>query len=106
MKTLCVCLFLTMMILTSVTADTQAKTAMTIPLDSAQAVNAKQLLIRLDEINAIDKSKLTLPQTKSLRKELRLIKGELKELEKGTYMPVRKLLVLLLVPFIIFNISQ
>lgn len=106
LKTLYVCIVLATLLLIFVTAETKAKTGSVISLDSAQTIeNAKLLLIRLDEINAIDKSGLTASQTKSLRKELRVIKGELKELHKGTYMPVRKLVVLLLIPFIIFNIT-
>ena len=89
-----------------VTLETKAKTGINISPDSTQVVeSAKRLLVRLDEINAIDKSHLTISETKALRKEVRLIKGELKELHKGTYVRVGKLAVLLLVPFIIFNIS-
>jgi hypothetical protein len=106
MKTLYVSLILAMLLLLSVT-ETKAKSDAPIALDSAQTIEvAKLLLIRLDEINVIDKSRLTTPETKALRKELRVIKGELKELHKGTYMPVGKLVILFLVPFIIFNITD
>ena len=106
MKTLYVSLVLTMLLLLFVNTETKAKTGIVTSVDSAHTVeSAKVLLVRLDEINAIDKSLLTRSETKALRKELRLIKGELKELHKGTYMPVGKLVVLFLVPFIIFNIA-
>jgi hypothetical protein len=106
MKTLYVSLVLAMLLLLFVTTETKAKTGTAISLDSAQTIEiSKLLLLRLDEINAIDKSLLTISETKALRKELRVIKGELKELHKGTYMPVGKLVVLFLVPFIIFNIT-
>jgi hypothetical protein len=105
MKTLYVSLVLAMLLLLIVTTETNARPSTDIPLDSAQTIEvAKLLLIRLDEINAIDKSYLNASQTKALRKELRVIKGELKELHKGTYMPVGKLVILFLVPFVIFNI--
>lgn len=87
--------------------EAKAKPCNTFFADSTQiAVTAKLLLNRLDEINATDKSRLSTSETKALRKELRMIKGELKELKNGTYMPAGKLVALLLVPFIIFNISQ
>lgn len=107
MKTLYICIVLTTLLAISVATEAKARTKIEISLDSAQTVEiAKLLLIRLDEINATDKSHLTTSQTKSLRKELRRIKGELKELHKATYMPVGKLVSLLLVPVIIFNIIQ
>lgn len=106
MKSLFACIVLATL-LTSFTAEAKAKPGIVISPDSAQTVEiAKLLLIRLDEINAIDKSHLTTSETKALRKEVRLIKSELKELHKGTYMRIGKLAVLLLVPFMIFNISQ
>lgn len=107
MKTLYLCCVLATLFTTSFTTETKARGSVETTRDSAQTIEiAKLLLIRLDEINAIDKSTLSQAETKALRKEARLIKGELKELEKGTYMPVGKLAVLLLVPFMIFNFTQ
>jgi hypothetical protein len=77
------------------------------PVDSVQTlVMAKVLLTRLDEINAIDKSDLSSSETRKLRREVRVIKGDLKELDGGHYLPVGTLMILLLVPFIIFNVAQ
>lgn len=98
---------MTVLFLFFATTELKAKTGIAHRPDSAQRIKiAKLLLTRLDEINAIDKSHLTKSETKSLRKELRLIKGELKELHKGTYVPAGKLVAILLVPFIVFNIVQ
>jgi hypothetical protein len=106
MKTLYAPLVIAMLVSLLLTAETKAKNGIAIATDSTQTVeSAKVLLVRLDEINATDKSILTRSETKALRKELRVIKGELKELHKGTYMPVGKLVVLLLVPIILFNIT-
>lgn len=86
--------------------DIHAKSEATVR-DSVQTVQAAKLLLsRLDEINAMDKSGLTASETKVFRKEVRLIKSELKELHKATYLSVGKLVVLLMVPFVIFNVSQ
>lgn len=63
------------------------------------------MLSRLDEINALDRSGFTLPETRALRKEVRQIKGHLKELRKATYMPLGKLIIILLVPLVVFNIT-
>lgn len=82
-------------------------TEIPISQDSTESMEvAKTLLIRMDEINAIDRASLTTSEVKALRKELRLIKGDLKELKKGTYMPAGKLIIILLVPLVIFNISD
>jgi hypothetical protein len=76
-------------------------------LDSAQTFEiARVLLTRLDEINAISKSGLSTAETRKLRRELRGIKGDLKELDGGTYLPVGTLLIILLVPFVVFSVSE
>ena len=107
MKTLYNCILLVTLLLILLTTETKAKNSIAISRDSTQTMaSAKLLLTRLDEINATDKSHLSTSQRKSIRKEQRIIKGELKELHKGTYMPAGKLVVLLLVPFIIFNIAD
>jgi hypothetical protein len=107
MRTSYVSVLLATLLTVFANTEINAKTPIEISLDSIQAVEiAKDLLIRLDEINAIDRARLTTSETKSLRKERRLIKGELKELRKGTYVSVKRLVALLLVPIIIFNISQ
>jgi hypothetical protein len=105
MKILSVCLPLTMLLLLFINSESKAKTGTEISIDSAQTLEtAKLLLVRMDEINALDKSNLAPSETKALRKELRMIKGELKELRKGTYMSVRTLVVIMLLPLIAFSV--
>ena len=60
---------------------------------------AVALMDRLDEINAMDKSELSLVERKELRKEVRDIKKDLKEMGSGIYISVGAaiLIVLLLI---------
>ncbi|MGC1243861.1 MAG: hypothetical protein WA874_19865 [Chryseosolibacter sp.] len=107
MKTVYIALILTLLASILSTTVTKATTGFTILRDSTVSIEvAKILLIRMDEINALDRESLTSSEVRALRKELRLIKGNLKELEKGTYMPAGKLIIILLIPLVIFNISD
>jgi hypothetical protein len=107
MKTLYAALIMTLLASILSTTETKATTGLTISQDSTERIAvAKILLIRMDEINALDKASLTQSQVSALRKELRLIKGDLKELKKGTYMPAGKLIIILLIPLVIFNIAD
>ena len=106
MKNLFIFLILTLLASILSTTITKATIASTISRDSTTSIEvAKILLIRMDEINALDRGSLTSSEVKALRKELRLIKGNLKELKKGTYMPAGKLIIILFIPLVIFNIS-
>ena len=106
MKILNIRLLLIMLISVLASLDTTAKNEITVHLDSAQdMMDAKRLLLRLDEINATDRAALTSTEIKALRKEVRLIKGELKELRKGTYIAGSKLVLILLIPLLIFNLA-
>jgi hypothetical protein len=107
MKTLIFFLLITIALPLLFITESKAKGGEIITLDSAHTLlNAKMLLTRLDEINAIDKSHLATSETKALRKELRMIRSELKELKKGTYIPVRTLVVILLLPAIAFSLME
>jgi hypothetical protein len=68
--------------------------------------SAKILLTRLDQINSMDKTAMNPADRKKLKKESRRIKANLKALDRGTFVPVSTLVILLLVPFMIFNITQ
>lgn len=69
-------------------------------------VEAKNLLVRLDDINAMDKTAMSKGEKKQLRKEAHAIKSQLKELDKGTYLSVRTIGLILLVPVMIFTLMQ
>lgn len=56
----------------------------------------KILLNRLDEIKAMDKSSLTSVEKKELRKEVRVIKAELKSSGNGLYLSVGAIIIIIL----------
>lgn len=68
------------------------------PVESPEA---KVLLTRLDEIKAMDRSKLNSSEKKQLRKEVRSIKKELKELGGGVYLSVGAVIIILLLLIIL-----
>ncbi|HEY0046530.1 MAG TPA: hypothetical protein VGB44_07460 [Flavobacterium sp.] len=56
----------------------------------------RQLLIRLDEIKAMDKSEMTKTEKKELRKEVREIKSELRTTSNGVYLSVGAIIIIIL----------
>jgi len=52
----------------------------------AESAEAKTLLLRLDEIKATDKSKLNPEEKKDLRKEVKSIKRNLRDIGSGVYL--------------------
>jgi hypothetical protein len=99
----CIC---TLTLLTCYCLDVHADTVLPVAADSATMHEAKTLLTRLDEINTMDKSALNSRELKKLRKEVRSIKGDLKELDGGQYVLIGRLVILLFIPLVVFNLSQ
>jgi hypothetical protein len=66
-------------------ATTEEPTTLPAP-KPAESAEAKTLMIRLDEIKATDKSKLTSTEKKDLRKEVKSIKHNLKAIGSGVYL--------------------
>jgi hypothetical protein len=56
----------------------------------------KVLLLRLDEIKAMDKSELNSSEKKALRKEVRAIKSTLKSTGNGVYLSVGAIIIIIL----------
>lgn len=56
----------------------------------------KILLLRLDEIKAMDKSELSSIEKKTLRKEVRDIKSTLKSTGNGVYLSVGAIIIIIL----------
>ena len=56
----------------------------------------KTLLLRLDEIKAMDKSELNSSEKKALRKEVRAIKTTLKSTGNGVYLSVGAIIIIIL----------
>ena len=57
---------------------------------------ANSLILRLEEIKQIDKTKLQPSEKKELRKEVRTIKSQLKEIHGGVYISVGALILILI----------
>jgi hypothetical protein len=65
----------------------------TTPVENPQA---KALLLRLDEIKAMDKTQLTATEKKDLRKEVKAIKKDLKTMNQGVYLSVGAIVIIVL----------
>ena len=61
----------------------------------------KVMLLRLDEIKAIDKSELSSTEKKELRKEVRAIKSTLKASGHGVYLSVGAIIIIALLLIIL-----
>jgi len=61
----------------------------------------KVLLLRLDEIKAMDKSNLTSSDKKVLRKEVRAIKSTLRSTGNGIYLSVGAIIIIILLLIIL-----
>ncbi len=62
----------------------------------ADTKRADKLTARLDEIKALDKSEMSASEKKALRKEVRGIKKELKEMAGGVYISIGALVIIAL----------
>lgn len=62
---------------------------------------AQQLISRLEEIKGMDKSELTRLERKSLRKEVKGIRKELKDGGKGVYLSVGAIIIIILLLILI-----
>ena len=71
------------------------------PPEPAESAEAKALVTRLDEIKAMDMSKLKSTDKKEFRKEVRTIKRELKDISGGIYVSAGVLIVVLIILLVI-----
>ena len=90
-----ICLSLTFHPLQSLAAHDAKPISLAIS-ESSEAMKAKALLLRLDEINAMDKSNLKLSEKKNLRTEVRSIKNQLKAIGGGIYISAGGLLLIII----------
>lgn len=92
-----------LLLFTLISAPAIADTENTLnePKKTADAIRAEVLLKRLDEIKALDKSEMTRPERRKLRKEVRTIKRELKDLGGGIYISVGALIIIILLLIIL-----
>lgn len=63
---------------------------------AAESAKANILLTRLNNIKEMDKSKISKQEKVLLRKEVRSIKSELKDLNRGLYLSVGAIIIILL----------
>lgn len=66
-----------------------------------ESAEVKALLLRLDEINVMDKKDLNAPEKRELRKEVRNIKSQLSEIGDGLYLSVGAIVIILLLLIIL-----
>ena len=85
----------------------QTKAANAVPASTiavtkaAEKERANTLILRLHEINDMDKSNLTSFEKKSLRKEVRSIKHELSHTNGGIYLSVGAVIIIILLLIIL-----
>ena len=113
MKKIALCLMATCLLLTFLPKQSNAATtdetssvviskpAETVEATEAEAAEAQALLLRLDEIKAMDKANLTSLEKKDLRKEVLSIRESLKAIGGGVYISAAALLVILIVLLIV-----
>jgi hypothetical protein len=65
-------------------------------ITEAESTEAKALVNRLDEIKAMDKSKLKSNEKKNLHKEVKTIKRRLKDISGGLYISAGTLIIILI----------
>ncbi len=96
MKRLTVCLVTTLLLLTFLPTQLKAieSSAPAKATVAAESADATAWLSRLDEIREMDKSNLNSTERKQLRKEVRSIKGNLKEVGGGVYLSAGAIILL------------
>jgi len=104
MKKIVFCLMATILSLTFLPLQSFASTTeepsslvATKPPETTESVEVKTLELRLNEISAMDMSKLKSSEKKELRKEVRSIKRELKDISGGVYISAGLLILILVI---------
>jgi len=92
------CLSLTFIPLQSFAATTVEPSSLVVtkPPETAESAEAKTLLLRLDKINSMDMSKLKSSEKKNMRKEVRSINRELRDIGGGVYVSAGALILILI----------
>ena len=67
----------------------------------AEQAKADAILLRLTEIKNLDKTNLTSSEKKTLRKEVKSLKKELKEKSQGVYLSVGAIIIIILLLILI-----
>jgi hypothetical protein len=106
MKKIALCFITTCLLLTfhpyqSNAATTVAASTSIVASNPVESEEAKTLLLRLNEINAMDKSKISSSEKKNLRIEVRTIKHHLREIGGGVYLSVGTIIIILILLIIL-----
>ena len=100
MKKLTLCIMTAFLSLTFVPtqlkADSEKVQTSAAVTKASESAKAKVLLARLDKINEMDKSKMSSQEKLQLRKEVRSIKSQLKDLSGGIYLSLGAIIIILL----------
>lgn len=100
MKKLTLCILSTFLLLSLVPMQLKGVSVPTaVPVSSAKPAESEEaeiLLSRLEEIKAMDKSGLSSSEKKVLRKEVRSIKSDLKDIGRGVYLSVGSIIIIVL----------
>ncbi len=105
MKKFNLCIVAAFLLLNFVPSQVKAETkiaTVSVSTSSSAATQANTYLARLDEINSMEKSALSPPQKKTLRKEVKDIKKRLFALNDGVYVSVGAIIIILLLLIILF----
>jgi hypothetical protein len=94
------CLSLTFLPLQS-NAATTAEPSSLVVTKPAEAAEAKTLELRLNEINAMDKSKMKSAEKKNLRKEVKTINHNLREIGGGVYLSAGAVILIVILLIIL-----
>ena len=92
---------MTTFLVSSFTATTLKSEAATTPTSiavpkPAESAEATALMARLEEIKAIDKSDMSWSERRQLRKEVRSIKSNLRDIGSGVYISAGSIIIVLL----------
>jgi hypothetical protein len=104
MKKLSVYIMTAFLSLTFIPAQLKAGTETTTSeatTKTAEAAEANALISRLNDINEMDKSKLSSSEKKELRKEVRATKKHLTELTGGVYLSVGAVILIVILLIIL-----
>ena len=82
-------------------ADTESASTSKSSTMDIESAETEELLLRIDEINEMDKSELISSEKRELRKEVRSINKELKQRQSGIYLSVGAAIVILLLLIIL-----
>lgn len=88
-------LSLTLLPLQSSASTTTAPSGVVVP-KPAESAEAKTLELRLNEINAMDKSNLKSAEKKNLRKEVKSINHKMRDIGGGVYLSVGAIILILI----------